>query len=169
MLPLRRSFRLPRERRRKERRKRRGGGGGGERGRSARSLLGEGMKKKGSNRGEFRNDRRPVASLTDDALPRSRLQAQKDGTAVMDSKWLEIVGRCHRARSLSLSPLVFLWLLSLFALPSSHGRNSRHAMHSLSKAGEGPGRMTRVELRGILPSTTFCVSELPLTRAQAVK
>jgi len=44
-----------------------------------------------------------VASLTDDALLRSRLQAQKDGTAVMDSKWLEIVGRCHRATSFCLS------------------------------------------------------------------
>lgn len=63
---------------------------------------------------EFRNDRRPVASLTDDALLRSRLQAQKDGTAVMDSKWLEIVGRCHRTASppflqpSSLPPVIFI-------------------------------------------------------------
>lgn len=57
---------------------------------------------------EFRNDRRPVASLTDDALLRSRLQAQKDGTAVMDSKWLEIVGRCHRA-----TPFCFSFSFSL--------------------------------------------------------
>lgn len=67
---------------------------------------------------EFRNDRRPVASLTDDALPRSRLQAQKDGTAVMDSKWLEIVSRCHREPFLLLSPLFFAYLyLSLSPTP----------------------------------------------------
>jgi len=62
---------------------------------------------------EFRNDRRPVASLTDDALLRSRLQAQKDGTAVMDSKWLEIVGCCHRATPLFLSLSLYLYLLWL--------------------------------------------------------
>lgn len=64
---------------------------------------------------EFRNDRRPVASLTDDALLRSRLQAQKDGTAVMDSKWLEIVGRCHRATSFCPSSS-FLLSLALYFL-----------------------------------------------------
>lgn len=51
-------------------------------------------RKQGSK--ELENDRWPVASLTDDTLHRSRLQAQKDGTAVMDSEWLKIVGPCHR-------------------------------------------------------------------------
>lgn len=100
---------------------------------------------------EFRNDRRPVASLTDDALLRSRLQAQKDGTAVMDSKWLEIVGRCHRATpfcfsfsfSLSLSLSISISFGYLYPL-SSLARNSRHAMYSFKD------RPARMELHKIL-------------------
>lgn len=128
---------------------------------------GEGMKKDerqecgGRVTEEFRNDRWPVASLTDDALLRSRLQAQKDGTAVMDSKWLEIVGCCHRASSSSSSPPVSFGYLYLSSHPSPRPK-LRHAMHSVKddrggrRAGEGrggegggggSGRTARMELR----------------------
>lgn len=109
---------------------------------------------------EFRNDRRPVASLTDDALLRSRLQAQKDGTAVMDSKWLEIVGRCHRAtpfcfsfsrsRFLSLSPLV----ICIFFHPSLETHGTRCTP---SKTDRRAWNFTRF-------SSIFCASELSLAR-----
>lgn len=107
---------------------------------------------------EFRNDRRPVASLTDDALLRSRLQAQKDGTAVMDSKWLEIVGRCHRATPFCLSFSFFLSCslsLSLFGylyLLSSLARNSRHAMYSFKN------RPACMELHKILVYFFACLN-----------
>lgn len=100
---------------------------------------------------EFRNDRRPVASLTDDALLRSRLQAQKDGNAVMDSKWLEIVGRCHRATSFPSLPR-----LSLSPFTPSSRRNSRHAMHSPSTKTDRRARATSRDSR-----RRFCASELP--------
>lgn len=118
---------------------------------------------------EFRNDRRPVASLTDDASLRSRLQAQKDGTAVMDSKWLEIVGRCHRASSLSLCFLYF-HLAPSFVLSSSQlslsslippARNSRGTRCTLSKTGIGA--------RGTSRDSRLCflhAFEFPLTRAR---
>lgn len=91
---------------------------------------------------EFRNDRRPVASLMDDALRRSRLQAQKDGTVVMDSKWLEIVGCCHRTFSLSLFSLSVLSLspISLFPIAKTHGTRCT------SSKAESHGRTARVEL-----------------------
>lgn len=117
---------------------------------------------------EFRNDRRPVASLTDDALLRSRLQAQKDGTAVMDSKWLEIVGRCHRASCLSLCFLYF-YLPPSFVLSSSQlslssliprTKLSWHAMHSLKER-----ESARVELHEILVCFLHAF-EFPLTRAR---
>lgn len=114
---------------------------------------------------EFRNDRRPVASLTDDALLRSRLQAQKDGTAVMDSKWLEIVGRCHRAtpfclsfssfprsRSLSLSPLA----ICIFFHPSFETHGTRYTP---SKTDRRAWNFTRF-------SSIFCASELSLAQAR---
>jgi len=123
------------------------------RGRSGGRRTLRGMKKEEAEEArvteEFRNDRRPVASLTDDALLRSRLQAQKDGTAVMDSKWLEIVDRCHRASSLPLLfPSIFLSPVfpspcrSYFYLLSSPARNSRGTRCIPSK--------TRMELAEIL-------------------
>lgn len=115
---------------------------------------------------EFRNDRRPVASLTDDALLRSRLQAQKDGTAVMDSKWLEIVGRCHRA-----TPFCFSFSFSLFLslslsisisfgylyLLSSLARNSHGTRCTPSKTDRRVWNFTRF-------SSIFCAPELSLAR-----
>jgi hypothetical protein len=106
-----------------------GGETGGGEGKDGARRTRRGMKKEEAEEArvteEFRNDRRPVASLTDDALLRSRLQAQKDGTAVMDSKWLEIVDRCHRASPLSLlyfllyssPPLLLISLSRLFLSP----------------------------------------------------
>jgi len=102
---------------------------------------------------EFRNDRRPVASLTDDALLRSRLQAQKNGTAVMDSKWLEIVGRCHRT-----SPL-FLFFGYLYPLPSS--RLKLAARDVLPQRQTGAHGTSQDFL-----SSIFCALELPLTPAR---
>lgn len=54
-------------------------------------------KKKGRGRkGEWGAIAGPWLHLLDDALHRSRLRAQKDGTSVMDSKWLKIADPCHR-------------------------------------------------------------------------
>lgn len=51
------------------------------------SLFWKGKEDLDGKRAGGRNyDRRPVASLTDDASLRSRLRAQKDGTTVMDSE-----------------------------------------------------------------------------------
>lgn len=114
---------------------------------------------------EFRNDRRPVASLTDDALLRSRLQAQKDGTAVMDSKWLEIVGRCHRAASFSLSPFLalalacYLYLLRLFVssfIPRSK-LTARDILLQRQTGAHGTSQDSRL---------FFCASELSFARAR---
>lgn len=119
---------------------------------------------------EFRNDRRsrrPVASLTDDALLRSRLQAQKDGTAVMDSKWLEIVDRCHRASLLLLSLFpCFLSFCLLFSsdrlyLVSSPARKTRAAreMHSLKDGSRRAWNFARF-------SSIFCTFKFSLTRTR---
>lgn len=109
---------------------------------------------------EFRNDRRPVASLTDDALLHSRLQAQKDGTAVMDSKWLEIVGRCHRTSSFLPLPLLRL-SLSPSRLPA---RNSRHAMYILPQRRTGVYGTSQDSL-----SSIFCALELTPVRDNVPK
>lgn len=109
---------------------------------------------------EFRNDRRPVASLTDDALLRSRLQAQKDGTAVMDSKWLEIVGRCHRATSFYLSfsfPFSRSISLSLLAICISF-----HPSLEIHGTRRTPSRTDRRVWNFTRFSSIFCASELSL-------
>jgi len=104
---------------------------------------------------EFRNDRRPVASLTDDALLRSRLQAQKDGTTVMDSKWLEIVGRCHRT---SLLFLCFFFGY-LYPLPSSRSKLAAREC-TPSKTDRRAWNFARFSF------IFFCALELPLTPAR---
>lgn len=112
---------------------------------------------------EFRNDRWPVASLTDDALPRSRLQAQKDGTAVMDSKWLEIVGRCHRAtpfstsHSLSFSSYLYLFRLSVSSFIPRSKFTARDVLLQEQIGVRGTSQDSRL---------FFCASELSLARAR---